>query len=88
MIDQQLLDILRCPHDHTPLALADAETIERINRLVEAGRVVNLAGQAVDRRLDGGLVRQGGDLVYPVIDGIPVLLPDEAIDMSQLVETD
>ncbi len=87
MIDQQLLDMLRCPHDHTPLALADAELVERINRAVQAERVVNLGGQAVSRRLDGGLVRQAGDLVYPVIDGIPVLLPDEAIDVSQLSET-
>ncbi|MCH7751846.1 MAG: hypothetical protein IH898_06785 [Planctomycetes bacterium] len=87
MIDQQLLEMLRCPHDHTPLAVADAELVERINRAVQAERVVNLGGQAVSRRLDGGLVRQAGDLVYPVIDGIPVLLPDEAIDVSQLSET-
>ena len=88
MIDLQLLDMLRCPHDHTPLAVADAELVERINRAVQAEGVVNLGGQAVSRRLDGGLVRQAGDLVYPVIDGIPVLLPDEAIDVSQLSETD
>jgi len=86
LIDQQLLEMLRCPHDHTPLAVADAELVERINRAVQAERVVNLGGQAVSRRLDGGLVRQAGDLVYPVIDGIPVLLPDEAIDVSQLSE--
>ncbi len=86
MIDQQLLDMLRCPHDHTPLAVADAALVQRINRAVQAERVVNLGGQAVSRRLDGGLVRQAGDLVYPVIDGIPVLLPDEAIDVSQLSE--
>ena len=87
LIDQQLLDILRCPRDHTPLAVADAKLVKRINRAVQAGRVVNIGGQAVARRLDGGLVRQAGDLVYPVIDGIPVLLPDEAIDVSQLSET-
>jgi len=86
LIDQQLLDMLRCPHDHTPLTVADVELVERINRAIQAERIVNLGGQAVSRRLDGGLVRQAGDLVYPVIDGIPVLLPDEAIDVSQLSE--
>jgi uncharacterized protein YbaR (Trm112 family) len=36
----------------------------------------------VEKPLDGGLVREGGDVVYPIVDEIPVLLKDEAIEIS------
>ena len=86
LIDQELLGILRCPLDGSALAKADAELVQRINRAVEAGQLKNVADQAVTKWLDGGLVRQAGDLVYPVVDGIPVLLPDEGILLESIAE--
>jgi len=86
MIDKQLLDILVCPQDHTPLSLADEELVERLNRAVTAEdvKVVNLGGGPVEEPLAGGLVRQDGKILYPIVDDIPVLLVDEAIALEQI----
>ncbi len=86
MIDDQLIDVLCCPADRSSVSLAETELVDRVNLGIAAGQVSNLAGQVVSQVIDGGLVRAAGDLMYLVIDGIPVMLPDEAIDLSQLEE--
>ena len=84
LIDNQLLEILRCPQDRSPLSRAEPELIERANRGIASGQIANLAGQPLKKPSDGGLVRAAGDVMYPVVDGIPVMLPDEGIALSQL----
>ena len=84
MIADHLLEILRCPQSRTRLRPADAKIVEQLNRGIAAGTLVNLAGERLERPLDGGLIREQGDLLYPIVDQIPVLLPDEAIDLTVL----
>jgi uncharacterized protein len=84
VISKDLLEILVCPDDHTPLALADPPLLARLHAAIDAGRVTNRAGERVQTHLGGGLVRADGKYLYPVVDDIPVLLVDEAIPLEQL----
>jgi uncharacterized protein YbaR (Trm112 family) len=66
------------------LALASDALIREINTVIRGGRLRNRSGQIVERRIEGGLTRARGDMLYPIIDGIPVLVRGEAIPLSEL----
>ena len=82
MIDQELLDILACPEDKTPVKLADDNSVAEINRRIEAGSLKNRAGNSLEKPIDGGLVREDGKYLYPIEDEIPIMLIDEAIPLE------
>lgn len=84
MIDKELLDILACPENKTPVTLADAALVEKINAAIEKGEVKNRGGQKMEKKIDGGLVREDRAYLYPVEDGIPIMLIDEAIPLEGL----
>ena len=79
VIDKDLLQILACPESHQSLAEAESAVLAKLNERIEAGQAKNRAGAPVTERLEGGLVRQDGTIVYPIREGIPVLLIDEGI---------
>ena len=85
MFDDQFLAMLRCPEDHSRLSLADAATLARINNAVAAGRLTSRGGQKIEKSLDGALIRADGQIIYPIIDQIPILLVDEAIRAADLI---
>ena len=79
MIDKELLEILACPETHQPLAEADAALIKKLNTAIGGGGFKNRGGADVAEVLEAGLVRKDGTIVYPIRDGIPVLLVDEGL---------
>ncbi len=79
MIDKELLAILACPETHQPLAEASRELLARVNARIARGEQKNVGGDTVSDALEEGLVREDGRIVYPVREGIPVLLVEEGL---------
>lgn len=84
VIDRDLLPLLACPEDHTPLHLAEEALVARLNRAIATGVVHDRGGQPVQEPVEGGLVRADGKVLYPILQGIPVLLIDRAISLDTL----
>jgi uncharacterized protein YbaR (Trm112 family) len=84
VIPRDLLERLVCPETRTRLTMADAALVARLNAAIAARALVNCAGQPIERPIQGGLVRQDGRMLYPVIDDIPSLLADRAIPLDQV----
>lgn len=84
MVDPELLKILVCPENKTPLTLADDVLLGKLNVAIEAGTLKNRAGQKVEETAGGALLREDGAYLYVVRDDIPIMLIDESIPMEQL----
>lgn len=85
-LDMALLDILVCPVTRLPLTWLPAAELEALNRAVAEGRVKHRDGSVVEAALEQALVTRDGKLAYAVQDGVPVLLEEQGIVMSQLEE--
>ncbi len=84
MVHPELLELLVCPETKQKLRLADGEILEKVNLGVEGGYLRNQGGDQVKERIEEGLVREDGKVLYPVQDDIPVMLLDEAIRLDSL----
>jgi len=79
LFDSKLLDILCCPETHQRLHIAEAGILSSLNADIAASKVKNRAGQALSAPVAEALVSEDGVRLYPIVDGIPVMLLDESI---------
>ncbi len=83
-LPDDLLSILVCPETKEPVRAAGADLLERVNGAIERGTLINRGGETVRDRLEEGLVREDGAVLYPVRESIPIMLIDESVDVTQL----
>jgi len=83
-MDKRLLDILHCPVTHKRLGMAKPAVLQAVNAAIAAGRLRNRDGQALSEPLTEALLTDDGKVLYPVADGIPVLLEGASVYMEQL----
>ena len=84
-MDKRLLTILRCPVTHKGLSVLKKDKLDKINAAIAGGEVETRDGTRLVTPLAEALVTDDGKRVYPVNDGIPVLLEGESIPMEQIV---
>jgi uncharacterized protein YbaR (Trm112 family) len=82
MLSAELLDVLCCPADRSSIRLATPEEVATINERIARG-VRNNGGAIVEGTVDGALIRADGTYAYPIREGIPVMLIDEAIPLAE-----
>ncbi len=80
-VSTELLEILVCPETKQPVALATAQLLEELNQKIRKGELRNRSGETVEKELTEALVREDQRVLYPVDDGIPVMLIDESIEL-------
>jgi len=81
-ISPDLLEILICQETRQPVSLASDAILAKLNREIAEERLRNRGGERVTSPITEGLVREDGRILYPIDDGIPVMLIEESIELA------
>jgi uncharacterized protein YbaR (Trm112 family) len=78
-MDASLLEFICCPQTHQTLAPLMPEKLSEVNRRISLHEIKTTGGAMVKMPLPAALVREDGKVIYPIRDGIPLLVPEEGI---------
>ena len=80
----EFLDLLRCPQTGQRLTPAPADQLARLEPRRREGKLRLPAAQPQwdpEKPLEAVLIREDGQIGYPVQGGIPILLPDHGFHL-------
>lgn len=81
-IDPTFLAKLRTPGTLLPVREARPDEIGAVNARIQAGGVHNRGGRLLEHALTAALVCEAEAVLFPVDDGIPILLREEGIPVA------
>ena len=84
VIDEALLSIIVCPDTKDELRLASETVTSHVNQLIQEAKLDFVSGTTVNKRVDQLLVRIDGKVAYGVYEGIPNLILEDGILISEL----
>ena len=76
---EEILPILVCPKTKRPLKQVERSLLEEINGRISQGEVFTIGGEKVEDPIEEALIEEKGGVLYPVKEGIPVLIYEEGI---------
>lgn len=85
-IDAEILAIICCPDTHQDLTLINSNQLTLLNSLRSESQLRHRNGNLVNYDLSGGLIRNDQEVIYPIREGIPVLLSEEAIPIDKTLK--
>lgn len=85
-MDRKVIDLLCAPRTAQRLSLLDSKGLDALNRAIGAGTVTNLEGTPLVQPVREALLTHDRKQIFRVNAGIPVLLPEEAIDTAQIAD--
>jgi uncharacterized protein YbaR (Trm112 family) len=68
----------------SPLELLSDRELAQLNQAISARRIKNRDDAIVEQPLQQALVTRTAKLVYPIRDGVPILLEDQAMPLAQI----
>jgi len=80
-ISERLLNFLVCPETKLKLSFAENRILEQVNAKIKSHALLNRGGISVSEPLNAGLIREDKKLLFPIREGIPVMLMEEAIEL-------
>ena len=79
-----LLEMLVCPVTKQPVSVLSENRLANLNKLIAQGQVQNINGAILASPLSEALITRNGATLYPVEQGIPIMLEGEGIAIENL----
>ena len=79
---RQVLPPLVCPLTKLPLHRCPADFLSELNQKIARRELTSSAGELIVEPLEAALLRADGKVVYPIQRGIPVVIPEAGMSVS------